>query len=209
MLEQARRQEPQNPAILEQTLRVLHRQRDRLRARSVVNDLLHIDPGHAFGNLMLGSLQYSDGDLTPAESSFRASLERNPTSEAYNSLAYVLVEKGRFTDALPLVQKARELSPENVKVTDTLAMTYLGLNRVPEALETIRLAVAGAPNNSELLFHLALILEKSGVEGEALAICDDLFARMSQVPPYLQTDLTDLRAKLYERVKKSAPAPST
>ena len=196
LLENALRRDRGNPLVHDQLLRVLYLDRDRHRAREVVRDLLRLDPNHSFANLIQGSIQFEDGDLEFAEASFQASVRAQPSAEALNSLAFILAQKGRHSEGLPLAEQADALQPGDPSVLDTLAVIHFGLSRLDPALEYARKAVLLATEDAEIALHLAQILDARGERKEALTICNDLFNRIGQVPPRLQTTLTDLRARL-------------
>lgn len=64
-------------------------------------------PG-SYGALMgMGNSRYGSGDLPGAESAFREAVRVNPQSgSAYNNLAHVLAERGRYGEALKAARRA-------------------------------------------------------------------------------------------------------
>jgi tetratricopeptide (TPR) repeat protein len=110
------------------------------------------------------------GDVAGARAAYEKVLEANPRSaDALNSLAYLYAERlGQLDKALPLAQKAHQLSP-NPGIADTLGWI---LCRVPEpdyakALALIQQAAAAFPQQPEVQFHLGIAHYCLGHEKEA------------------------------------------
>jgi tetratricopeptide (TPR) repeat protein len=141
-------------------------ERDVKEARDTVRRILSLDPEHPYANYVLGTLQYADRQLREAASSFQTSIRREPTADALNSLAYVLHELGRDTEALPLVRQALELKTEDPAILDTLAAILLGLDRPAEALEVQRRALVRHPDYPPFLLTLGRIHHALGQKVE-------------------------------------------
>lgn len=72
---------------------------------------------------------------------------------AYKGLACVYAGHEQYEEALPLINKALELSPDDANYIDTLAMIYQGLGRYDEAMEQFEnaLKIAEEEKDEELI----------------------------------------------------------
>lgn len=85
----------------------------------------------------LGWLAWKQSDQYghDAEYHYRAILERNPDSWiSYENLAARLMDSGRHSEAIPLLQKALELNPDYFEAVRDLGTSYDRLGRLKEAL---------------------------------------------------------------------------
>ncbi len=192
LLEQVVFAEPANVQAWELLVRIDVYQRDRFRAEERVHKLLSADPDNAYGNQVLGSIQFQQRRLVDAAASYQASLRKERSPEALNSLAYVLAVTRRFDEALPLVMESLEIDRSSAPGWDTLAMVQFGLNRYEDASTSILKALDLIPNQPVYLYHQAQIYAKGGRREQALKIVTDLHANIAEFPPEMQSDLTDL-----------------
>ena len=91
-------------------------------------------------------------DWTAAENILLPLLEE-PSAESgniYRQYGSFLLDVGRLQEALVYMQRAARLTPRNSFVSFSLALTYLQLGRIPEALEEIARGKALGDNNSTL-----------------------------------------------------------
>jgi Flp pilus assembly protein TadD len=63
--------------------------------------------------------------------------------------------KGAFAQALPLLERSRELAPKDASTLLALGICYGKLNRMPSAIETLQAAVLAAPDNAQAHASLA------------------------------------------------------
>jgi len=83
------------------------------------------------------------------EVAYRKAASLNPESaRAQNNLAWVLVEKGRAAEALPIASRALDLAPADPAIMDTLAVVAGRMGKCGEALVLGRRALSMVPQSS-------------------------------------------------------------
>jgi len=87
---------------------------------------------------------------------------------ALNNLAYLYIEQDQLDEALTNAERARDLSPYNGAILDTVGWIYHLKGRNPEALEALQLAAALLPFEPTVQFHLGKSLMASGQKEIAL-----------------------------------------
>lgn len=92
---------------------------------------------------------------------------------ALNSLAWHLRER-EPERALNYARRANQLAPNEPLLMDTLGMILLQRGDVEAALAQLRQAVAKAPENQTLRYHLAQALTEAGQRQEARALLEDV-----------------------------------
>lgn len=85
-----------------------------------------------------------------------------------NYLGYMLVEENRELDyAGSLIERALSFEPENGAYLDSKGWLYYKKNDFPKARKFIEMALARIPQDTTILEHYALILEKLGLSDQA------------------------------------------
>ncbi len=112
------------------------------------------------------------------------------------------MEDGNFGRAEPLLVELAGLLPDNVLPPINLAICYLRLNRLEEALEQVGRARQLDPDNPQMLFTLARILEQDPAAGAAWKEIVDHFARAHRFDPRPHY----LRGQAHERAGEPAAA---
>jgi tetratricopeptide (TPR) repeat protein len=109
--------------------------------------------------------------LDVMEKSFRKLIELEPArAEAYNALGYSLADRNlRLPEALQLIEKAVQLSPDNGAILDSMGWVLFRLNRLPEALDYLQKAYKLTPD-AEVAVHLGEVLWKMGKLEDAKAM---------------------------------------
>jgi len=103
---------------------------------------LAINPNYADALALFGAILLDKDDLAGADKSFRKAILAN--SNNYNAnynLGRLLVKQQNYTEALPLLQRASKVLPENAEVHYQLFLAYSRLNRKADAqqeLETFK-----------------------------------------------------------------------
>ncbi|HPA77120.1 MAG TPA: DUF2723 domain-containing protein [Kiritimatiellia bacterium] len=171
-------------------------ERRKGRVEEHVEQILSINPRHAFANYMLGTLQVARGELALAEESYRVSLSAQETPEAMNDLAWLLQSRGAYEEALDLAYRSLAVNDRTPSSWDTYAMVLKGLDRLLEAEEAINMALGLQPNNPVYLYHLALIQEGQGDLKGALQTARPLLDRAAEIPPETFDGIRDLMSRL-------------
>ena len=112
--------------------------------------------------------------LSVLEEDLRTILKKEPSnSHALNALGYTLTDRtNRHQEALILIKKAVELSPNDAFYLDSLAWVYFRLGDFEKAERFIKQAVA-IQADPEFLAHLGEILWRQGKYTEAKKAWND------------------------------------
>lgn len=92
---------------------------------------------------------------------------------AYNNLAWIEQEEN-LQQAIKYARRAVEISNQSPQTLDTLAMLLVKDGQIDQSGELLKQAVNKAPNNSELLYHLAEVFVVQNKNDEAMKIIDKL-----------------------------------
>lgn len=176
-IDQALGMRPNTPVLLDMLLRLDVQEGRRDLAGVHIRSLLVQDPGHAFANQVLASMQLERKEYAQAENSLRKSLERKKDPNVMNDLAWVLEEKGDLGEAEALVNEALAVNDKIGTAWDTLAVIRMKRGKLPEAGEAFKKAMALAADNPSVQVHMAQYYEKSGSPAKAAEIADSLLAR--------------------------------
>ncbi len=116
------------------------------------------------GRLTLATVQQSAGDFQGAETTLREIIKNSPQNPiALNNLGYFLAERGeKLDEALNLIKKALELSPNNPSYLDSLGWTYFKLGQFDEAEQNLKNALRYDDTSSTIQEHLGDIYQKQG-----------------------------------------------
>jgi tetratricopeptide (TPR) repeat protein len=182
---------PQNVQTLERLLQLDLHESNRLLAEGHVEQILAIDPRSAFGNLILGSIQYGRAEYELAEASYRTSLSSRRSSRALNDLAWILQMKGQYEEALTLVKESISINRNDPAAWDTQGVVLMEMNKMDEAQQAFQQALSIQPGNPVFILHIAQLYERNGMKDQALKLADPLLARPSEMSP---DDYEKLRA---------------
>jgi len=108
--------------------------------------VIAVDAGLTERLVLRGSQWRMHGDLVSAEREFRQALRLAPGSPgANNGLATVLLDTGRFSDAVPYLDSAVRSSPNNPLLHFNLGLAHLQSNEWVEAVSSLRKATELSP----------------------------------------------------------------
>lgn len=120
--------------------------------------LLAKNPKSAQALLLKGMLLEAKKDFPGARSAYEGLLAADPQSWlALNNLAYIQLD--HFKDpakAREYAAKAREVAPGNPAVADTLGWSLSRLSQYAQAEPLLKEALAGLPDNPEVLYHVGV-----------------------------------------------------
>jgi len=112
------------------------------------------------------------GQYDEAEHSFRMALEADPSSlEAVAGLGRIAVQRGQYSEAVPLLERATKVSSQIVSAFQALGDAYAATGDIERAAASYRQAVALAPGDLESRLSLARSLTEIGEYSEAEDIC--------------------------------------
>jgi tetratricopeptide (TPR) repeat protein len=86
-------------------------------------------------------------------------IEKDPkNAHAWNFIGYSMLERGvEPAEALPYIEKAVQLSPDDGYIRDSLGWYYFKIGRKKEALKELTLAFKKVPDDVVIAKHLAII----------------------------------------------------
>lgn len=116
-------------------------------------------------------LSDSQGDMESSERDLRQIILMKPDdSRSLNHLGYMLANQtDRYEEALQLLEKAIEITPDDPAIIDSLGWAQYKLGRYEEALANLRRAYAAFPDH-EVASHLGEVLWVMGRPDEAIAV---------------------------------------
>ncbi|HKE49676.1 MAG TPA: aspartyl/asparaginyl beta-hydroxylase domain-containing protein [Rhodanobacteraceae bacterium] len=111
------------------------------------------------------------GRILDAEQAFLAILRDAPReTDALNFVAICAHERGRFAQALALLERARGVRDDDPVTLTNLGVTNLALGRLDQAIEALRAALRIAPDLHVAKLRLAEVLERAGRSNDALPL---------------------------------------
>lgn len=138
---------------------------------------------HLTARLDAGLAAHRRGDLEWALAAYRDILAAAPEHRAaMNLLGAALLQLGRASEAVPLLERASRSQRDDPHVLANLAQAYLALGRYPEACEMFRKASRIAPKEVQLQVGVAAALALQGKLDEAHALLQRLTLRFPQAP---------------------------
>ena len=110
------------------------------------------------------------GRKQEARQAYEQTLKMEPTNGvALNNLAFIIAEYGGDLDtALTYAQRAKQILPSLLEVSDTLGWIYLKKNLSDNAIQIFSELVTKQPNHSTYRYHLAMALSQKGDRPRAL-----------------------------------------
>ena len=130
------------------------------------------------------------------EKQLRRIIELKPDyAHAYNALGYSLADRNlRLPEALQLIEKARELAPEDAFILDSLGWVHFRMGDLKLAREHLQRAYDARPD-AEVAVHLAEVLWTSGEHDGARKLLREVKAK-EPGNPLLKSTVTRLKIGL-------------
>lgn len=179
ILQQARGQWSSNAVTLYLIEAEILREADLPReAMAVYDAALEAHPGDA-DLLYARALQaVALGELGVLERDLRAILAEDPdNADALNALGYSLADQtDRYDEALPLIERALELKPDDPAVLDSMGWVQYRLGNLEASLEYLRRALDMLPDG-EIAAHLGEVLWALGERDQAWQVWEEALAR--------------------------------
>ncbi len=111
------------------------------------------------------------GRILEAEQAFLAILRDAPReTDALNFVAICAHERGRYAQALALLERARGVRADDPVTLTNLGVTHAALGRLDQAIEALRAALKLAPDLSVARLRLGEVMERAGRANDALAL---------------------------------------
>ena len=182
------------------------------RAASAIDRALALDPGSGLAHLAQAALLLlRDLNFTGADQAYRTAIDLAPTSEAYEMYGWFLDEhRGRYADAVRMLEKAVELDPSSALMHGDLAWRLLAAGQVDRARQEVRVAMAVDSSYPESEMTLAMIHAQMGQYDSALAELTRYEARSGRPVPGVRAAVLahlgrvrEARALLHELERRS------
>jgi len=148
----------------------------------VLEQWLKTQPKDAFVRHQLALVQLTAKRLKESAEHYRVLIRANPKDlAAYNNLAWLLGEL-KSPEAVATAEQAYKLNPENPAIQDTLGWILVNTGQSQRGLDLLKKALAKAPDASEIHWHFAYALAKSGDKNRARQELERLFASGKTFP---------------------------
>jgi tetratricopeptide (TPR) repeat protein len=134
------------------------------QAIAKLEDARKVAPTNLSPLMMLGMLQQQRGNVAKAQEAYTQALAINPRfAPAANNLAWLYSENnGDKEKALQLAQMAKEISPDDPSISDTLGWILYKRGVYQRALALFEESAAKLPDNPTIQYHLGLAYAKVG-----------------------------------------------
>lgn len=157
--------------------RALYTMSRRGEARQAFMTVLKIDPQDPRAENNLGLIFETDGQPAAAIEAYRKAIawqEHNPhpSEQAYVNLGNLLLEQGHIEEALPALQKAVELAPDNAFCHMTLGIAYRQQHKLGLAQRELETATRLEPDNPNAHYQLGRVYKEQRAFDRARAEFD-------------------------------------
>ncbi len=172
----------ETPLLLMKLHATLVRAGKKQEADGRIFQWLKVHPKDLSTRLYLADMHLAEGKFAAAIEQYHAVLKEQPKSvPALNNLANAY-QRQKNPKALEYAEKAYGLDGENPAVLDTLGWILLEQDDTARALPLLRKAVSLAPQASEIRYHLASALFKSGNKNQARQELEQVLATGKDFP---------------------------
>jgi Flp pilus assembly protein TadD len=146
---------------------VAHTQTATWRTSEVLwSHAIAVDPGNAKAHNSLGAIYGNTGRIQQAEREFKEALRLRPDMREglhiFPNLGRSLVAQGKLAEAIPYLERAWQLKPDDAALASELGNAYLGLDRTSDAMRVWRDAVRLNPQLEDTWFMLGIALAAGG-----------------------------------------------
>jgi len=159
-LEEILKRGPEQADALYLSGEFLLQSRQKEQARERFARVITREPEHAGALAGLGKISLEAKQYEEASGFYARSAQAKPTTESYFNLALAELSLGRRDQAVEALQKALALAPEDPDVLGLLGIVQLQQNKLPDAVASLRQALAGKPD-ALWYSHLGVALEQS------------------------------------------------
>jgi tetratricopeptide (TPR) repeat protein len=138
---------------------------DCAKAVPEIREALAASPTVPLGNYFLGKCLMDDpvNDWKGAEEAFRRELASDPNHfESDLLLGNLLREGARPEEALPFLERAARLRPDDVASRFSLGAVYVALGRTEDALPLLESVAATVPDHLQTHMQLAIVYHRLG-----------------------------------------------
>jgi tetratricopeptide (TPR) repeat protein len=164
-LEKAVEAEPKNKEAWYFLGRAYYTRADIPDARKAFLQVLKLDPRDSKAENNLGLILESEAQPDGAMDAYRKAIQWQeqgvrPSEQPYLNLGNLLMEQSQVADAVPLLQKAVELAPQNAICRLKLGTAYFRLGKLAEAQQDLEKAVQLAPDDPAAHYQLGKLYKE-------------------------------------------------
>jgi len=154
-------------ALLLPLLWLTHQQAGTWRTSETLwTHAITVNPDNAKAHNSLGAIYGNTGRVHEAEVQFKEALRLQPDLREglhiYPNLGRALLAQGKVVEAVPYLERARQLKPDDADLAQEMGLAYLGADRPPDAIRAFRDAVRLNPQLEQSWFVLGVALAASG-----------------------------------------------
>jgi TolB-like protein/class 3 adenylate cyclase/Flp pilus assembly protein TadD len=174
------------------------------RAKSYYEKALQLDEtlAEAHAGLALWALFWFDWDFPGAEREFKRAIALDPNSSvAHLDYGWFLAYMGRLEDALPELQRARDLDPLSPEAVIQIGYAYSNRRQYARADEYFLQAIAMAPDYYESYYARGLNLVCQGKKADAVPVSEKAAALVEADFPPTQSALAAIYAATGRRAE--------
>ncbi len=154
----------------------------RANAESRMLQWLKEQPNDKLARLHFAQSLMSAGANQSAIEQYQFLLKREPNNALLlNNLAW-LYHKEKNPRAMEYAERAYKLQPEAAFILDTLGWISLEQGKVQRGLELLNKALALAPDNPSIKFHVAAALARNGDKSGARRLLEELLSKNNAFP---------------------------
>lgn len=170
-------EEPENFNVMLLLGGLYARARDYAQARQVLEKLVESNPDSYAGQYYLARLYLEMGLVAEAADTLGKALELNWSAHHAQETAEIFEQAERYDDAAAVYRRILEEAPGNERARGRLAVVYLRLGRLQEALSELDELRDRAENPAAVELAIARILIDNGQYPEAIVRLTELLRR--------------------------------
>lgn len=160
-------------------------------ARAEFLQALRLEPRAAPARVNLADLEAQAGRITDAEKLLRDGIDLDASQAVlHHALGLILVRDGRREAALPELESAARLAPDNSRFVYVHAIALNSLDRGNEAIDVLRDAAQRFPADFDIHFAMATTLRDQGDAEQAREVA----ARLAEMYPFVESAQNLLRS---------------
>ncbi len=173
-----------------------NRGKEAVEAANQALNLAKSEDRRQIARLTMATAHHKSGNFQASEQILRGIIKQMPNNQfALNNLGYFLLERGENTkEALELIQRAVDISPNNASFLDSLGWAYFKLDKLDEAEKYLKSAARFNPSSSVILEHLGDVYHKQGKSELAISTWRKALKLSSDTD-----DINRLKTKLGEK----------
>jgi tetratricopeptide (TPR) repeat protein len=134
-------------------------------AIAAFREVLRLDPANVKAEDNLGLSLEGKNQMEEAQAAYEKAISLDKASSSHNEQPYLnlgmlLAKTNRAQDAVPLLQRAAEISPGTAQIRYQLGKAYFDLHRLPEAQQATEEAIPLNPKDPTAHYLLGRIYQR-------------------------------------------------